>query len=294
MSKASDLYLGTGRKIIITLSLVFAFIFLVLLYYLYTEYRIEEVTVTGNRHYTREQIEDMVFEGPLDHNSLILGLKYSDRKINDIPFIETMDVQVVSAKSVAISVYEKSIAGCVQYLDHYMFFDKDGIIVECSSASAADIPIVRGLSFDHMVLHEKLELDDENKNIFSKILNITQLLSKYQINTTQIYFEPDGNMTLYFGNARVKLGTMDNIDEKMLRLKEITPSLIAENLSGVLYMDGYVEGNDNDNITFQRDDVKRHQEVSYDMEEGVSENSIVSENIIQNKIQNEIQNEIQN
>lgn len=276
MSKASDLYLGAGRKIAFTLALVFVFILSVLLYYFYTEYRIEEVSVTGNRHYTREQIEDMVFEGPLDHNSLFLGMKYSKRKIDDIPFIETMDVQVLSAKSVAISVYEKSIAGCVQYLDRYMFFDKDGIIVECSNTTSPDIPVVRGLSFDHMVLHERLELDDENKNIFSKILNITQLLSKYQINTNQIFFEPDGNMTLYFGNARVKIGTMDNIDEKMLRLKEITPALIAENLSGVLYMDGYVEGNDNDNITFQRDDVKRHQEVA----ETVSEDEIVSENQI--------------
>ncbi|MBO5551202.1 MAG: FtsQ-type POTRA domain-containing protein, partial [Lachnospiraceae bacterium] len=98
----------------------------------WTYFDVGEVSVTGNTRYSEEQIEKMVLKGPLGHNSLYLYLRYRNRSVTDIPFIERMDVTIDSPTSVTINVYEKAVAGFVKYLGRYMYFDRDGIIVEAS------------------------------------------------------------------------------------------------------------------------------------------------------------------
>lgn len=226
--------------------------------YIKDNYTVTEVSVTGNQHYTSEQIQDIVMDGRFGHNSLYLFLKYRNKTVDNIPFVETMDVDIISPTSISITVYEKSIAGFVEYLDRFMYFDKDGIVVESSLVRQNDVPCVTGLSFDHVVLYDKLPVEDDT--IFKEILNITQLLSKYSITTDQIYFDSEKNVSLYFGNAKVELGTLENVDEKMLRLQGIIPKL--NGLDGTLYMENYTEDSGSEYITFQRDDVKKHKTVT--------------------------------
>lgn len=204
--------------------------------FLWYNYSITNVTVTGNSHYTDDEIKDMVFTGPYSYNSLVLSVMYRNKSIKDIPFIEKMDVDIVSANSVRINVFEKAVAGYVEYLGHYMYFDKDGIVVESSSNIMEGIPFVTGLMFDHVVLHEPLPV--RNKSVFLTILNVTQLLGKYDIETDRIAFDSDGNITLYFGNARVSLGTDDYIDEKINEMHLLLPKLVG--YSGTLHMENYV------------------------------------------------------
>lgn len=256
------------KHIVIAIVLAAAVIAVSLLWAIYTCCRVTEVTVSGNQHYTVEQIQDIVMKGRLGHNSIYLYLKYHNKSVDNIPFVQTMDVDVLSPTSISITVYEKAIAGCVGYLDRYMYFDKDGIVVETSKVRQKDLPYVTGLSFDYVVLYEKLPVGDES--VFETILNITQLLSKYNIITDQIYFDSNDELTLFFGNAKVKMGTLDSIDEKMIKLQGIIPKL--EGLDGVLYLDNYSEDAQDNYITFQREDVRQHEVVNdYSEEESSDE-----------------------
>ena len=101
-----------------------------------------------------------------------------------------------------------------------------------------------GLSFDHVVLYEKLPV--ENEEVFTRILNVTQLLKKYELSADRIYFDSSENMTLYFGNVRAALGNDDNTDEKISNLKQILPSLEGKN--GILDLVNYTR--DSNHITF--------------------------------------------
>ncbi len=204
--------------------------------WLWYNYLITSVTVTGNSHYTEDEIKDMVFTGRYSYNSLVLSVLCRDKSIENIPFIEKMDVDIVSSNSVRINVYEKAIAGYVEYLGHYMYFDKDGIVVESSNREIEGIPFVTGLSYDHVVLHEPLPVKDPG--VFMTILNVTQLLGKYEIETDRIAFDSEGKITLYFGDARVSLGTDDFIDEKINEMHLLLPQL--KGYSGVLHMENYV------------------------------------------------------
>lgn len=209
-------------------------------------FRVQNVSVEGNVHYTSEEIEAMVLTDRLSYNSLYLSLKYRNKEIRDIPFIETMSVRVDSPDSITIRVYEKSVAGYVEYMGRYMYFDRDGIVVESSETRTEGIPQVTGIRFDHVVLYEALPV--KNTDIFQEILSITQMLSKHQITTDKIYFNESNEITLYFDNIRAKLGK-DDLEEKVMRLEQILPNLSGE--SGVLDLQNYSE--DRKNVTFQKD-----------------------------------------
>ena len=209
-------------------------------------FRVQNISVEGNVHYTSEEIEAMVLTDRLSYNSLYLSLKYRNKEIRDIPFIETMSVRVDSPDSITIRVYEKSVAGYVEYMGRYMYFDRDGIVVESSETRTEGIPQVTGIRFDHVVLYEALPV--KNTDIFQEILSITQMLSKHQITTDKIYFNESNEITLYFDNIRAKLGK-DNLEEKVMRLEQILPNLLGE--SGVLDLQNYSE--DRKNVTFQKD-----------------------------------------
>ena len=213
--------------------------------YVLKNYTITNIYVDGNTHYTDEEIVNMVMVDKLDHNSLYLSLKYQDKSITDIPFIEKMDVNIVSPDTIRINVYEKAIAGYISYLGRYMYFDRDGIIVESSLETTDGVPEVMGLDFDSVVLYQRLPID--NTDVFEEILDITQLLSKYNLNADKIFFDKDYNVYLYFDDVEVTIGTNSHIDEKIIQLQYILPKL--EGKSGILDMEDY-DGTSK-NIIFQ-------------------------------------------
>ncbi|MCR4808082.1 MAG: FtsQ-type POTRA domain-containing protein [Lachnospiraceae bacterium] len=212
-----------------------------------SRFTITSVEITGNEHYTADQIEEQVLRGKYGHNSIYLYLKGVLGKTDDIPFVEKMDVELVSPTSVKIRVYEKAVAGYVEYLGHYLYFDKDGIVVESSTEQIEGIPFVTGLDFNYVTLHDKLPVEKED--VFRLILSITQLVTKYRIGVDKIYFDKNYNITLYYGDVRVYLGSSDFIDEKINRLRFVLPQL--KGYSGVLHMENY-EG-EGDKFTFTKD-----------------------------------------
>lgn len=215
--------------------------------YIVTGYTITTVYVEGNVHYTNEEIMDMVMEGHYGNNSLLLSMKYKDKSVENVPFVEKMDVSVLDPHTIKIEVYEKAMAGYVEYLERYMYFDRDGIVVESSLEKTQGIPLVTGLVFDHVILHEALPV--ENPDIFQSILSITQLVNKYELSADRIHFGSDGTLTLYFEKVKVALGSGENLDEKVMKLQYMLPELTGK--SGTLRMENYTE--ETKNISFEPD-----------------------------------------
>ena len=238
-----------AKRIIILSVILFLLLTLFVSGYIYIveNYTVTTVYVEGNFHYTNEEIMDMVMDGRYGNNSIFLSLKYRDKGVDNIPFIQTMDVSVEARDTIRIKVYEKAVAGYVAYLGRYIYFDKDGIVVETAEERTPGIPQVTGLSFSHVILHERLPV--ENQEVFEDILNITQLLEKYSMPVDKIYFSPDYEVTLIFGDARVAMGRSDDIEEKMMGLQYMLPSL--EGKSGTLDLREYTE--DTRMISFEPD-----------------------------------------
>ena len=121
------------------------------------------------------------------------------------------------------------------------------ILIGISNKETIGIPQVLGLKFGSFALHEPLPV--ENEEIFGDILMITQLLSTNQISATKIYFDKAKNITLYFEETRVLLGTEVDLEEKVMLLKSILPNL--EGKKGELHLEKYDENIKN--VTFEMD-----------------------------------------
>lgn len=202
--------------------------------------KIEKATVVGCQFYTEDELKDKIMCNSITQNSFGLYLTYFFKEDSEIPFIEKIDVNVVSPSSVEIIVYEKAMIACIKYMGEYLYFDKDGVVVESSIEPIDNIPVVEGVAFQKMNLHEKLEVKEEG--IFEKILGISQLLSKYELDLDKVVFEYDKSVTLYSGKIRVKLGKKERYDAQIAELSKLLPKAQKKKLKGVLDMENFEEG----------------------------------------------------
>lgn len=206
--------------------------------YVKKTYTVRQVYVEGNVHYTEEEIKKIVMDGMLGDNSLYLSFKYRNKGIKDVPFVDVMDVEVLAPDTIRITVYEKVLTGYVRFMDTYMYFDKDGYVVESSGVRTAGVPQVIGLDFGYMVVGQQLPVKD--KDVFENILNITRLLNKYKLKADKLLFAENGDVTVYFGNVKAALGNdVNNVGNKIMLLPELLSNLEGE--SGTLQMETYSE-----------------------------------------------------
>ena len=208
--------------------------------------RIETIRFSGNTHYSNEEMEALLYPGALDRLYLYDRLKERLGKSVEIPYIERIEKTYPNAHSVDIVVYEKSLTGCIHYMNSYMYFDKDGMIVESDTEKMAGIPVITGLSFQRIVLFQELPVN--NREIFVTILNLTQLIQLYHIPVESIHFNLYRQATLYLsdeeteggmklGGVVVELGGSNDLEEKMAELKNQITYLSG--LKGTLHLETF-------------------------------------------------------
>lgn len=200
-------------------------------------FRVRQVTVTGNAYYTKEEVVDLLLDEGSLQNTLLVYLRYKYQEHPEIPFIDDFEVTMDSWQSLKIRVYEKNMVGYVRYLGQDVYFDKDGIVVESSTQELEGIPQISGVTFDSLAIHQPLSVEDPT--IFDTILSITKLLTKYDLDPDEIRFGAGGELFLQLGDVKVALGTGENLDEKISRLKQLEGDL--KDKSGTLHMENYTD-----------------------------------------------------
>lgn len=204
-------------------------------YYFISAYAIKNVYIEGNTYYTDDEIKNLVMSGPLGNNSLYLSSKYKNKSIENVPFVDSVEVSVMEKDTVKILVHEKSLAGYIEFMDSYMYFDKDGYIVETSNVKIMDVPWVVGLDFDYVELGKKIAVQDDS--VFVKVMELRNLLNDHEIRADKIYFRSDLDIILFFGDVRVMLGDGSNLQEKIMILPKLLPKLSGQ--KGALRMENY-------------------------------------------------------
>ena len=238
---------GRGKTAAIVLGVILAIVLLIGILLFATQ--IKEIEVTGNQHYTEEQIIDLIFDEKWSKNSAYCYYENKFQEPKSIPFIEEYKVEFQSPSKVRVVVFEKSVVGYVSYMSSYMYFDKDGIIVESSVEQLPGIPWITGMEFGHIVLHQPLPV--ANQDIFDQILNLTQVLSVNGVRVDKINYNSFLEAELTIGDIIVELGNDDDLNGKVSELSDILPELTG--LSGTLYLDSYDENNSNPMYSFIKD-----------------------------------------
>ena len=200
------------------------------LIYILASFRIKDITVIGSKHYSDNEITDIILDSSYKEHTVCLWLYEKIGRHKDIPFIDHYEINIKDIKTAEIIIYEKDIYGCFEQMGTYMFFNKDGILLECSSTRVEGVPVITGVPYKNAVMNEKIET--EKQDIFDKIHKLVQNLDKNGIEAGRIHFDTDYAPVIYIGNIKVMLGDNTDIDGQMNELKNILPKL--EGLSGTL------------------------------------------------------------
>lgn len=182
-------------------------------------FNIENVEVAGANQYTEEQIKGFVFQTKPDNYSLYLYLKNHFFEKQKIPFIEKLEIEMEDSHSITIYVYEKMIAGSVEFMGEYLYFDKDGIVVESTREKIDKVPVYKGLKFKEIILHEKLKVQKDE--LFDVIINLTQLIHKYELDVDSVTFNSNNEVTIDSADITVSLGKKSTYDVPLAELKNI-------------------------------------------------------------------------
>lgn len=203
---------------------------------------IETVKVTGNHFYTEDEIRNFLFDSKVENNTIKCYLNNRFGKNREIPFVERYQIEIISRHEVEVIVYEKNIIGYVDYMGSYMYFDRDGTVVESSSELLDGICQVQGLSFSRIVLYEPIET--EVSDLFDQVLLMTQLFEKYELDVERICFDDASGVWIFMGDIKVELGAAEDLDLKIAELHDILPQL--EGMKGTLYLDDIYSGASSD------------------------------------------------
>ncbi|MCR5785517.1 MAG: cell division protein FtsQ/DivIB [Eubacterium sp.] len=226
--------------VLIALAVVCAILF-------FAVFVVEKVDIEDNVIYEDSAIEEMIFSDPKCHYSLYLLAKYNIFTQKDMPFIEDMEVKLVSPRHVSIVVYEKALIGYILNDDGlYYYFDSDGMVVEASDTLIEGTTQVIGLESENLV--EGVTLQTEDEDVLTYLLDLTKLLEKYELCAETITVK-NSSITILINQIEIKLGKNSHTEAKILRISEIIKSL--EDESGTIDLSEWEKSSDD--IVFQGD-----------------------------------------
>ncbi|MGN0314151.1 MAG: cell division protein FtsQ/DivIB [Fusicatenibacter sp.] len=113
-------------------------------------FQVRHVEVNGNTRYTEEEVREMAMEDSLAFNTFLLTTFHSRVDMGSIPFMESLEFEYVSNDTVRINVTEKKTIGYVEFENQKVYFDKDGIVLECipDGSAAKDVLVSEPLESD--------------------------------------------------------------------------------------------------------------------------------------------------
>lgn len=230
--------------VVLVLGLVILSLAVVLLFY------IQRIEVVGNEYSSDRNIIKTVQNDKYSVNSLYVYGKYALGYGETLPCLEELKIGFSLPWVLRVEVKEKQIIGFFYSGDQeYAYFDKDGLIVKKDSTYIEGVPYVEGIGVEDIKLYEPIK--SEKSKIFKEILEASQELKKYELETEKIVCEKD-RIFLYIGQICVSLG--NNVTSE--KIAQITPIIEKlEGKTGTLHLENYSEGRET--ITFDIEEISQ-------------------------------------
>ncbi|MDO4489945.1 MAG: hypothetical protein Q4B85_02570 [Lachnospiraceae bacterium] len=181
---------------------------------------INSVEVVGNsgKNYRDQEIEEMTLPEFWNRNSVLLRIFRHKVDLEDVRFMDSVEVEFVSRNAIRLHVNEKKPVGFVRMNDRDFYFDHEGVVLEIMSAeetvllkqqaadsaqkqqtetvpeteeekstevvqefnpTLADVPMITGLDVSEVQAGDQLPLNDTG--FFNTIQFLTKMIDKYGI-----------------------------------------------------------------------------------------------------------------
>ena len=187
-----------------------------------TCFKLENIEIRPGKRYTEEEIRNYLFTKKTDKYAVFFAYRVNKLDKITLPFVEKIDVELTDRNSVIIYVYDKAVTGCVSHMGKYIYFDREGIVVDSSSERLEGIPLIKGIDFSGYTINEPL--DTGSSKVFDTILEVLMLLEKNSLAADDMEFGLRGEVTLHIGQDEVLLGQCENYDFRINNLANVMRS----------------------------------------------------------------------
>ena len=217
--------------------------------FFFTFFQVKTVEVIGNDHYTEDELKEKILKGSMTSNAILAPLFYSKNAAEELPYIESFNVRRSGRNKLIISVKEKSVVGCIPYLDSYVYFDSNGYFVEGSKTRDTKVAFFDGIQPKKVVMEEKLPIKE---TVLNTAVALSTIFAKNDMVPDHIMFDDSYEISLLDGVITVQRGQDEYLEDKMTRAIAILPQL--EGQKGILHMENI--SRNSKTVTFEAEEVE--------------------------------------
>jgi len=187
-------------------------------------FRIEQVSIAGERQLTQEKILALSDIQP-GVSTFALDLELIGRKIEENPWVRRARVERIFPRQVNI-VIEERVPAAIINLGYLYYLDQSGEVFKVLAGDDSfAFPVVTGFERDELLANPQLG-HEQLRRVVTLVANLKQRTSFNLTQVSEIHQEKNGGLTLFTltGGVKVKLGE-GGLPEKLNRLERIYAQL---------------------------------------------------------------------
>lgn len=200
-------------------------------------FRVTKVTVEGNTFFSEEVVASEVCNTFLDKNTISAFIKNHLGFTAKLPYVREYEVTYPGIHEIHIKLYEKKIIAGIAYMNQYIYFDKDGVVLKSTNEELPEIPLFETKTMTTFTLYDKVQMEDED--LLGQIMNLSNLFQHYKVSWDKVVFDSKNAAFLYTGDIKVSLGKKDSYDEQISALSSVLATAKEKQMAGEIDMTNY-------------------------------------------------------
>ncbi|MGI6020024.1 MAG: cell division protein FtsQ/DivIB [Lachnospiraceae bacterium] len=210
-------------------------------------FRTKTIEVTGNIHYSDEQIREYIETQTLSFNTLFMCVLNHNTVFEDNGFLESINVSLISPGEILVTVMEKDCAGYIYQDGKYCYFNVYGEVEVVAqnpekpeNYEVCYIPMIEGENISVSKAKTGASVSGINASTYVSMIEIGNFVTGKGNYPDKLIIDGDGNINVIIGDINAALGNSGDIEEKMIQLYAILPK--TEGLKGVLHLEDFAKG----------------------------------------------------
>ena len=228
-----------GLRLSIKIPLIILIVAAVLAILWFT-FLIRDISVEGNTFFPEEEVakeyQTSFWQKNMLTNMIMDKLGFTE----DPPYVRESELSYPSFGELHIKLFEKSILAGVCYSSHYIYFDKDGMVLKTTNEALPDIPYFESDDITDFSLYHTLTTGREE--LLVQMLNLANRLTYYKLDWDRVTIDTEGHATLYSDKVEVRLGKKVDYDELLSILPDIMKTAHDTGDEGIIDLTNYKAG----------------------------------------------------
>lgn len=204
------------RKILSYVGLVVAIVAVIIVLSLTVFFKIETITINGNKTYDKKEITAVL---PIEKGSNLFLYdkdKASAKLQQNLPYIYKAEIKRKIPSTVVVNITETPIVYSIKNADKtYTLLDGNFKVLETSAKKKKNSVAVNNVKIKSAVPGQTVELSSDK--IQANLLELTKTISDLKLDKITAIYSTDinNNFMVYDSRITLKLGTLDNLENKI-------------------------------------------------------------------------------